>query len=430
MPLKTTKLNEKERRLDDWIESYLEYAQRIEPPQIYNKWAAIATISAVLQRKCQYDHGPDHTFWPNFYIALVGRSGMRKSVAVKLGLRMLKGIGLGPGNESITGPKLLEVLELKYKECVATGTPEEDAHGSLAIYADELPIFLKPSKVDVKWFEWLTKLWDCPEDCPHEIRTGEPIYPKNTYLTVFGGITPDSIHKTIPRSSVGAGFTARVLFIWADNRKVLSNLRKYDTPVRRALYRDLVHDLGIMHKLRGVFHCDRAYEARWDEWYNQCGDAIVVQGSEHEGYNSRRGAYIMKLAMLHSASRCDGNMILLEKDFERSLTSLLEIEEHMPKVLSNISQDELARVSQQVMDLMRTEGQVSLSALFKRFRGDVTFLDLKNRILSPLVQLGICTVKPRTVMGVKDTYYVPDREVLLRFDAIKPFGSGGKNDKV
>ena len=39
------------RRLDSWIEGYLDYTKEIKSPLIFKKWAAISCISAALERK-------------------------------------------------------------------------------------------------------------------------------------------------------------------------------------------------------------------------------------------------------------------------------------------------------------------------------------------------------------------------------------------
>ena len=61
------------RKLNDWIDSYLEYTKNSEPPDLYKEWVAVSVVASILQRKCSLPWG-DITFYPNMYIILVGPS--------------------------------------------------------------------------------------------------------------------------------------------------------------------------------------------------------------------------------------------------------------------------------------------------------------------------------------------------------------------
>ena len=62
------------RALKDWIDSYLDFVDNSEPPQMFKLWCAISVIASALERKCYLSWGT-LTFYPNIYIVLVAPSG-------------------------------------------------------------------------------------------------------------------------------------------------------------------------------------------------------------------------------------------------------------------------------------------------------------------------------------------------------------------
>ena len=97
------------RILDDWIDSYLKYTDVSEPPKTYRLWSAIATISAVLQRKCYFQWGA-LTFYPNMYIILIGPPAARKGTAMDQARPFLEKLDIKMAAEAITREALIREL--------------------------------------------------------------------------------------------------------------------------------------------------------------------------------------------------------------------------------------------------------------------------------------------------------------------------------
>ena len=72
-----------QRNLPDWIDGFMLLTENSEPPILFRKWTAIATVAAALQRKVSVDIGISLKFYPNFYIVLVGPSATGKGTAMK-----------------------------------------------------------------------------------------------------------------------------------------------------------------------------------------------------------------------------------------------------------------------------------------------------------------------------------------------------------
>lgn len=379
------------RLLTDWLDSFMQYTAPMECCDIYCKWSGIATLSAVLERKCWLAHGADLDFFPNFFIALVGRPGNRKTEALRVGARLLKELDIEPGMDSTTGAGLFREMKERYDDNLAQSDGKY-SHASYSVFAEELSTFLRPAKIDVKWYETLTKLYDCG-DYRHRTLTDGKIEIPNTYLTLLGGITPDGVNKAIPHTAIGEGLTGRIIFIWSDTRGVDPDPDRYNLAPRRQLREDLKHDLRLIKNMSGNFAKTGPFKEVYSPWYEANAKALVVPGKDFHGYNSRRGAHILKLAMIFCASRKDNHKQLIAEDFDRALRELRIAEVDMPRALSYVAKDDLARIQQDIVDILEMYTDLSIPQIYQRVKGAVSFNDLKNRVMPALIGSTECVFR-------------------------------------
>jgi len=398
-----------ERRMPDWMDGFMEYTDPLEPCPLYFRWTAIATLSSVLERKCWLPHGVDKTFYPNFYIALVGPSGARKTTALEVGQRALEEIGMTVGRQSWTTPIMLKMMNKSYEALKEAGKKGPYLHSSLSLFAGELAVFLKPHKVDVKWFDMLCDLYDCGSTFEYYTMTSDIILCKNIYLTIFGGMTPDGVAKAIPRSVVGEGFTSRMIFAWSNTWGMDKDPDSYDTSERRSLWDDLLDDLRIIRSMSGPFCQGESFKALYQPWYERIRKEPKLPGREFKGYNSRRQVHLLKLAIISCASRRDGRMTLNDRDFRRALSILEEVECQMPRAVGYITTDQFARVQQEVMELMcqAKDKRMTLSQIYRQVHGDVSLKDLKDRVMWSLREIHFITCEnPGARHGHEELIYV------------------------
>src|SRR3990167_7035930 len=83
-----------ERKLDNWLQSYLTYVENTEPPTSFHRWTGLGCIASALQRKVYMDWGTERIF-PNLYIVLLGPAAQtRKSTALRIGEDLVKSINI------------------------------------------------------------------------------------------------------------------------------------------------------------------------------------------------------------------------------------------------------------------------------------------------------------------------------------------------
>ena len=126
-----------ERKLDDWIDSYLEYTSNTEPSELYRRWVAISTLAAALRRKVKVEWGL-LTWYPNMYIVLVGPAAARKGTAMDPGLDLLRETDIPLGSDSGSREALIEKMKLAID--IDSDNPNiiPVPHHSLTVYSKEL----------------------------------------------------------------------------------------------------------------------------------------------------------------------------------------------------------------------------------------------------------------------------------------------------
>ena len=124
------------RLLKDWLESYLIYTAKSEPPILYKTWTAISVIAACMRRKCKFQWGTISVY-PNLYIVLVGPPGRcRKGTAMTVGENMLRELGIKLSSSSITREALVHQLKTSSDTHIDEGG-KMYLHSSLTIFSKE-----------------------------------------------------------------------------------------------------------------------------------------------------------------------------------------------------------------------------------------------------------------------------------------------------
>jgi len=129
-----------ERKLDDWIDSFMEFTKESEPPDSFRLWTAISVIAAALQRKVKISWG-HITWYPNMYIILVGPSASRKGTAMGPGYDLLMDLGVTLAAQATSRQALIS----RMKNSTQSELNEEgkmEFHSSLTIFSKEFTVFL------------------------------------------------------------------------------------------------------------------------------------------------------------------------------------------------------------------------------------------------------------------------------------------------
>ena len=189
---------------DSFIGQYLQHMQGIETAEAYDFWCALWLIGVAVGRST-FVARPRSPVYLNWYIVLASESGVtRKSTAVRAAMSVAS--SLGPVISRRTVPEQLE--KSLHRQSRDTG------ECSAVLVAPEMVTILGRETYMKTLPGVLTDLYDCPDS-----RRNENSYLRNVFVTLLSASTPTWLVTAMNPSVIEGGFTSRVIFVTADERK-------------------------------------------------------------------------------------------------------------------------------------------------------------------------------------------------------------------
>ena len=354
------------RALNDWIRNFELYTDNTEPPVLYRTWAAVSTIAAALQRKCCLPWG-SLTFYPNFYIILVGPPAARKGTAMGPAQDFLYDLDIKMASEAITREALIRELKNANDNIIDPSTGTVSYHSSLTVFSPELTVFLGYNNPQL--LSDLTDWFDCRKRWVYRTKTQGTDEIFGVFVNIFGATTPDLIRATMPLDAIGGGLTSRMIFVYEEGQgKIVP--APFFSPSERILRDKLQEDLERIYLLRGEFRPTEEFLEVWIDWYTKQGENPPFHDKRFDGYLARRPMHLIKLSMILNASRTD-NMILESCDLENALHLLERTEIKMPKTFAGVGASSTGGILAQVMAEIGNRKIMTFSELLMLFHQDV-----------------------------------------------------------
>lgn len=401
-----------DRKLDDWIASYLDYTDNSEPPLMYREWIAISVIAAVLQRKCYLNWGPI-TFYPNMYIVLVGPSGKcRKGTAMSIGAKFLYDHGVKMAAEAITREALIRELNQVSSSEVDPRSGEFIMHASLTIYSQELTVFLGYNNQQL--ISDLTDWYDCRDRWTYRTKgqgTDEII---GVYVNLIGATTPDLIQSALPRDAIGGGLASRIIFVYEEEKGKsvpFPFLSKEMTDLKDKLLMDLER-IGMMS---GEFVVTSDFLDLYGEWYHMQEENPPFEDPNFEGYFQRRPNHVLKLSIILSAATRDDQVIDAEI-LARAIDLLERTERKMPRTFSGYGSSRTADVFSRIMTYIRVKRETTKAEILQMFYGDVENERHLDSMLETLKAMGWIGMKFNLDTNETTINYLSDNPLKRQFE--------------
>lgn len=361
------------RECEDWIATYLEYTKNSEPPTIYHNWGAYCIIAGALQRKVHLKMGFERIY-PNLYVILVGNSGRtRKGVALDVAYKMLSTIStvsIAPESSS------REAIILAMKRAMRNFENPEDGtinvHCSLTAFPEELAVLL--GQGDIKLLANLTDWYNSKDEWSYEtVGRGRDAL-QGVCLNLFGATAPDWIQSMLPQEAVGGGFTSRVIFVVAENKRATvpeHTLTDHELMLQEKLKRDLER----IHQVQGMYQFDAKGKDAYMTWYLDQDKKLsegrpAIEDRRFAGYCERRATHLRKLMMITSASYGD-SLLITERDFKVALDLLTRTEQKMYKTFGGLGSAPHSDIAEKVMNYIQALGITTRSQLLTKFYHDL-----------------------------------------------------------
>ena len=330
---------ESQRNLPDWIDAFMLLSEESEPPTLFRKWSSISTIASALQRKCRMQLGISLTFYPNFYIVLVGPSATGKGTAMRYARDIIEQVSQIRISAQATS---LQALIRRMKETNLTDvdivTGEQQYHSSLSIFSEEFTVFLGYHNREL--MAALCDWYDCHNRWVYDTikRDKEEII--GVWVNLLAGTTPDNIESSLPLEAIGGGLTSRIIFVYEEKP---DKLIIFPTTTEREyqLQQMLINDLEQISMMSGIFTMTTNAADFYTDWSINAKVNPPFHDKKFDGYCGRRRNHLLSLAMVCSASRSN-DLIVTREDIERSAQLLAEVEIKMGLTFRGIGKSDIA----------------------------------------------------------------------------------------
>jgi len=362
-----------------WVERVLKSTEGSESPREYYYWSALSAISAVVANNVYLDRFY-YKLWPNIFVILVGRSGLRKGPPIQLAKNLVEDVDstrVFAGRSSIEA--IIDDLATAFTK-PSGGPPIMDARGFLV--SSEFASFIIQNDAaltiltDLYDRNYNSKAWD------YLTKGGGKKKLKEPYLTLLGASNEIHFKDVIPDNALGGGFVARTFIIHADKKAGRNSLT--ERPANMASIPELAEYLKELSKIKGQFMWTREAKEAYDAWYNEFEDA----GHEDDtGTLERISDSILKAALLISLSR-DTSLEIKVEDIIEATTSCLAFVPGARKVTLGAQGKSVSREGTAVVLrylLQHPEHAVSKQKLLIKFWGYFNADELKVIIDSLVV---------------------------------------------
>lgn len=365
---------------EDYYTAYLRYAGAgvSEPPIVFHRWGCTSIIGALLGRQFSFPFGHSQIF-PNQYITFMGPPGARKSTAINIAAKLLKGTGYSRfAADKVSKEKFL--LDMNSydietdEDDLAALTLDEPAESF--IVAEEFTDFVGSNNME--FLTTLTKLWDCPDEYKNPKIHGTSAIVNEPTVNILAGNTAQGFALAFPPEALGNGFLSRMLFIQGETtgRKVT-----FPPPPDDLLKEFLVSHLKeIKEKVKGLATITPITKLLCDKIY---ANFVDIDDSRFKHYSTRRFTHLLKLSLIIAASDLRTNVT--EEDCLKANTMLHYAETLMPKALGEFGKSKYADVANQILDVLnKAKFPMSMRDLWMKVNKDLSKIQELAEVLRNL----------------------------------------------
>jgi hypothetical protein len=366
-----------------WITELVNSTAEAESPERFQYWSGLAAISAVTKKNMYLDRHY-YKLYPNIYVFLVGRSGLRKANPVTLVKQLVQEVG---STRVILGRNSIQAVlkELGKAYSLEGGGIIKDASGFLV--SGELASFLVK---DPEALTILTDLYDTHANEPewkNTLKTAGTDVLKHPCLTLLGATNEIHFKEAVPPTAIGGGFIARTLIVFEQQRRVINDLM--DAPLVVPNLKDLTCYLREISKRVGQFRILGAAKLVYREWYK---NIATSTNEDTTGTLERIGDTVLKVAMLLSLAD-DTSLEIRQENMSEAIYRCEECISGMRRVTlgegRNIDAEPTAII---LKDLLKRPGYIATrKQLLQKYWGHVDYITL-DRIAETLLRAGAITV--------------------------------------
>ena len=276
-----------------FVSDFLEHTKIYESPTSFWKWAAYASIAAVLRDNVYRKQG-DITTYPNIYVLFLAQSGARKGAPISLAQSLIQKVN---NTKIISGRTSIQAIidELAHTE-TNSKTGKLVKGGSAILIAGELAAGIVGDTAAVGI---LTDIYDLKTDFKHHLRSTGRFKIDRIVFNMLAASNADLLKEVYTQSAVSGGLLARTFVITPNEFRPPNSL--LETIDNAASLESLYEKLKKVAELVGEINIDNDAKYTYNQWYEPFYKSLKGKGDK-SGILSRLHMGVFKLSIILSAN--------------------------------------------------------------------------------------------------------------------------------
>jgi hypothetical protein len=380
-----------------WLDDLLLQTSESETPISFIKWAGLSAIAAVAKNNVYLDKFY-YKLYPNIYVMLIAKSGMRKSFAVYIAKELVRSVN---NTRVISGRNSIQAI---IKELASTTTndsnqpPNTDASALIASGEFSNLLVEDPQSLTI-----LTDLYDghYNPEWSNTLKGSGIEKLKNVSLTLLGASNQTHFKDRVSGIDITGGFIARTLIV-LESKKARNNPLTVKPKITFNI-ESLKGRLLDISKLKGTFQFDHFGKDTYEKWYESF---CEVERNDDTGTTERMHDHVLKIAMLLSLSEKD-DLIIMKKDVEAAIDTCMQFTANVKNVTAGVGISDISAKQYKFMQtLVGSENyKMEHTAMLRKNWGNFDIHDL-SKIVETLIAAEIITADH---MGNKVYYTLTDK---------------------
>lgn len=354
-----------ERKLTNWLESYLKYTEGTEAPRIMHTFAGVSALAGALRRKVWIDQ-VRFKWYPSMYIVMVADPGIStKSTTADLAMNLLRAVpGIKFGPDNVTWQSLVQSFA---GSCESFEYNQEWwPMSAITLVASEFGSLMNLADHDM--VNLFITLWDGRDRYEKQTKLSGSDVVEAPWINMLACTTPSWLSTNMDSLSTAGGLTSRTIYVFAEKKEnYIAYLDEHAPLELDTLKANLIHDLEyISIKLTGPFTISTSARAWGRTWYKDLWENHYHKEAADwlKGYIARKQTHLHKLAMVLSVSHSD-SLVIEEADLRLADSLLLEVETDLEKVFSKIGKSENAIAAEKFIDYVNEVGDCAYEDAYK-----------------------------------------------------------------
>lgn len=351
-------------RTQNLFELYQYVCGKSEVPVVFNFWASVSMLSAVLENRVWYEKHKGEKLFANLYIMLVGAGGLGKGTAISQAVRIAtKSVQFPTYRGKLTSAHLIDTL----------GKSEKDEFGRKVLENPKLWLIMDELKNDVgsnkqlaeEFVAMMTELYTASNYTLNTgTRTGGKVDVKNPLVNWIAGTTEAWLRMVLTKDLVDSGFTARTCFIFGnydfDKRYPrITYPPDYDEVIEHIQLR-----LWMLQNTTGRIAMTTEAEAIIDKWY------MTRPAPEEEAWYSmwhRHHDMMIKFAMLNCLAD-GGPPVINDSHMFKAKSMVNQVVRFTSRLLEVAHETYATKPTNEVGTYLQDRGQVEQKVMLQYFR--------------------------------------------------------------